>query len=1043
MHWQTAPSRLAPPAAAAATTTALDLLDCQVPVPKRTCQDDVRMPPPRCLPHIEPGSINEIIRRHPRERLYVRPLHWTSKHLHHLGCAFVATSSPAAFDRSFRKPCEGMRKRDMLMTIDEMLIPYLASAMAWMTYIKSPLYLGSRIIMMQEILRMHGLHHSRFASSTAATPILAYVDFDVIAKQRVKSIKYRTCNRPNPPVARMRKAKLASIQPSDMAHDPYIAAVLLALAQGRQRSTPSYLKGYDTQVFVLATKAQHVYLYTADMSVALLDRLNKPSQFSPSENITNSDRQRPNPITRTRVRRGTATGSPSPSAGRMARRHVPLRPALPREPHSAPEPTSGELEAKRRRVVVAIACDACRRKKIRCDGGRPACYTCRDSTTPCVYRDSNPIPAPANKLLVEVIQLMSNMPPEEVARVVHQLRDESDAKVILSVLRGGMNSKNRPSELSTAVALMDDSLQTVELTAQFPTAYPRLPRIPAESLRAGLYDELTRPSPKGSPLPQRRIAHPPLHRSDADAPKRSKRRRRSDDETLSPSLVDARLHELKVGLWTNVPIPDDVAARAISLYLKTDHPLMGPFDSRLFIRDLVELRNDYCSPLLVNAVLFWACQMYCTVDPSVESLPLQFCEQAESMWKSVVDSPAADSALNLAALQFLSLGYLGQGRDHAVLRYLAQAIQMGERMGLFGVDDDRAADVLETMSADAARNFVHAAWGVFNWVTLMAVFYHQPGVKCPRCPPRLPIPQGPSTPGTSDGTTDATNTEASSPDCGQLVSPPRHTDALFPHLCRFWTIMHEVAIVYYEQDVPLPDYMSAFRFSEYKFRELLAWSSDLPYDLLRSDDNPHFVQILHIWFHAAVLDIFRPYIKGQRYHLYRLRTFPSSISMPETIYAASVNQLKRLTIDYRLNYKSSAYTILWHTALIYVANAVLQEKNNNGGEGGLFFFLLCVYGYERLRRSWRVTESVTAGLLSMMLRKGDISGDMARRIMNDLQQKSLGDMPGKIRATFMVDLDLAMSDPKSATAENLASTFEENALFRDYTNEFEEAAPST
>lgn len=49
----------------------------------------------------------------------------------------------------------------------------------------------------------------------------------------------------------------------------------------------------------------------------------------------------------------------------MSKRHVPIRPAPPHEPRLSSESTSGELETKRRRVVVSVACDACRRKKIR------------------------------------------------------------------------------------------------------------------------------------------------------------------------------------------------------------------------------------------------------------------------------------------------------------------------------------------------------------------------------------------------------------------------------------------------------------------------------------------------------------------------------------------------------------------------------------------------------------------------------------------------------------------------------------------------------
>jgi hypothetical protein len=53
-------------------------------------------------------------------------------------------------------------------------------------------------------------------------------------------------------------------------------------------------------------------------------------------------------------------------------------------------------------------------------------------------------------------------------------------------MRRGMDGKQRPSKLSTVLAIMDDSLQTLELTTHFPTAYPRLLfSIPIESLRAG------------------------------------------------------------------------------------------------------------------------------------------------------------------------------------------------------------------------------------------------------------------------------------------------------------------------------------------------------------------------------------------------------------------------------------------------------------------------------------------------------------------------------------------------------------------------------
>lgn len=187
---------------------------------------------------------------------------------------------------------------------------------------------------------------------------------------------------------------------------------------------------------------------------------------------------------------------------------------------------------------------------------------------------------------------------------------------------------------------------------------------------------------------------------------------------------------------------------------------------------------------------------------------------------------------------------------------------------------------------------------------------------------------------------------------------------------------------------------------------------------------------LSVWLHAAILDIFRPFIHLAPNQL-RLKTFSCDINTPDAVYMSSVEQLKRLILVYRSKYDSSAYTILWHTALLYVANAVLRDKESNGRR---FYLLLCLYGYERLQPSYRVVKAIAKGLLSMALHNGAITGDAARRILADLQNKAQEPVSGVIRANFMLDLDLALLEPEAATAETLAETFEENAMMIDYTN---------
>jgi hypothetical protein len=81
----------------------------------------------------------------------------------------------------------------------------------------------------------------------------------------------------------------------------------------------------------------------------------------------------------------------------------------------------------------------------------------------------------------------------------------------------------------------------------------------------------------------------------------------TDRATQAPvQLCDERLGRLRIEEWTGVQVESATAARAISLYLETDHPLLGFFDSDLFLSDLIAGEQNFCSPLLVDSLLCWA-----------------------------------------------------------------------------------------------------------------------------------------------------------------------------------------------------------------------------------------------------------------------------------------------------------------------------------------------------------------------------------------------------------------------------------------------------
>jgi hypothetical protein len=102
--------------------------------------------------------------------------------------------------------------------------------------------------------------------------------------------------------------------------------------------------------------------------------------------------------------------------------------------------------------------------------------------------------------------------------------------------------------------------------------------VPAPVSSGDLYEQLTQPSTKQSLLTAAVQAN---------------------------DYCDVRLADLDISSWIDTPMPNELAAHVISLYLETDHALVGSFDPDLFVTDLIGRRTNHCSSLLVVAVLYF------------------------------------------------------------------------------------------------------------------------------------------------------------------------------------------------------------------------------------------------------------------------------------------------------------------------------------------------------------------------------------------------------------------------------------------------------
>ncbi len=102
--------------------------------------------------------------------------------------------------------------------------------------------------------------------------------------------------------------------------------------------------------------------------------------------------------------------------------------------------------------------------------------------------------------------------------------------------------------------------------------------------------------------------------------------------------------------------------------------------------------------------------MYSAIDGNAMQHAAQFYEETEMLWVE-----QQDSYLTMAGAILLSLSLIGNSRDHSILFYATQAMEMGKRLGLLKAEEEAAISLDKNMSEDESKAYSYAAWGVFNW----------------------------------------------------------------------------------------------------------------------------------------------------------------------------------------------------------------------------------------------------------------------------------------------------------------------------------------
>ena len=206
--------------------------------------------------------------------------------------------------------------------------------------------------------------------------------------------------------------------------------------------------------------------------------------------------------------------------------------------------------------------------------------------------------------------------PEDVAQsVLLQLRNSDNPLSVLKDIEDGSLPWTQPSQTRAMLAALPQVRSEADLVLMrnHPNAYPAVDLSrdailakdtlldSAKILAYYLPMDSTSETLPASPSGESRL------NEDPEEILRLQEAPNMEVDGESPTTIDPLLERLRIKFWTTVSVSDDFAARAISQYMENDHPVLNLFDAELFLKDLAELRQEFCSSFLVAALLAFAC----------------------------------------------------------------------------------------------------------------------------------------------------------------------------------------------------------------------------------------------------------------------------------------------------------------------------------------------------------------------------------------------------------------------------------------------------
>ncbi|RMZ71889.1 hypothetical protein GMOD_00009240 [Pyrenophora seminiperda CCB06] len=342
-----------------------------------------------------------------------------------------------------------------------------------------------------------------------------------------------------------------------------------------------------------------------------------------------------------------------------------------------------------------------------CDNAKPKCTACvtRDSECRHSETESRQFKRKYQQLKdqrtaqEELFDLLQSMPEKDAVNIFHRIRSGANAEAVVQHIQ--------------EVGLVMELSNVPEASSRY--HFPYIDSIP--------------PRLQDSVYFQSRIF------GAIDAAKQSARSSEDDafsrqssyaKPMLAAKMVESSLEDARISSWTNVSSNDRLLRSLLDGYFIHQYPKQFFFHKGYFLEDMIARGHEFCSPLLMNAVLAKACftntakassQLFANRtrfwDP--DSLAYRFLAEAKRLWELEDREPRlttiqAGCLINATMNDF--------GHDEPGFAYTRKALSLAQAMGLFAAP--RGMDA----KTEHAKTFT--AWALASWLSLQGYYYFKP-----------------------------------------------------------------------------------------------------------------------------------------------------------------------------------------------------------------------------------------------------------------------------------------------------------------------------